>query len=176
MKPWVIKLAVTTGYFVLVTLLRGKTDWAIVGGGFLGIFLIDLLDRLAFITATQPSLPSSTTVRQNLFRLQLKPLFAGWEDFEKSSERTLHNVIFQLALVLLALYALFINASSFVLGLIFGTLIHLLLEQSQEFKKFGNLTRWFFLTTFRPTPSQAFLYLVSFFIVFLILSVQLGGK
>ncbi|MCL5411355.1 MAG: hypothetical protein M1150_01255 [Patescibacteria group bacterium] len=176
MKPWVKKFAIAVIYLIIITFLKGHTDWFFVTGGLTSIFLIDLLDRFSFIFVTEPSLDSSHLIRQNLKKLDFKPLIDGWPDYQQAKERTLHSVLFQTALVIFTFYAVSTAADTLIVGFLFGALIHLWLEQYLDFKKFGTIEHWFFLTGIIPSPTQATVYLIAAGIVFVLLSWQFGVR
>jgi hypothetical protein len=162
-------------FFALITLLkRWFTSpiyllfWA---GGLIGTFLPDL-DHLVYVYISRPNELTSQRVA-SLFNQ--KQYASAFDLLNKTRyERTMpifHTILFQ---VVFAVVAFFLNSSSaslFGTGLVLAILIHLWLDQVQDFFKFGHINNWINNLTFNfnHKNSSFFIFINSIFICLLIL-------
>lgn len=131
--------------FVLLTLLAGKFSPFILSGLLLSTFLFDL-DHLLYAFVMAPEDVVSVGVRERLIKKDFSGMFDYVIDNRHDFIRlTLHNVLFQMILIVLTVYVLSSSSSYFAKGFVVGMMLHSLVDQVGDFVKVGNINPWFWM-------------------------------
>lgn len=172
-------LAVSFFYLLALSVLRFKIDLALVFlwlGGLLGTFLLDI-DHLLYWFVTHPEKEDS---REAKALWQQKGLH-GYRELYQLAQKThyahdrliFHSAVFQVILLVLALYVISSGGSVFGSGLIMSVNLHLLKDEWQDYASRGEgaVNNWLFWQI-RGIPVQKYLklYLVVITLIFTSLS------
>ena len=155
-------------YLAGVTLARWRWDWQILGwwtGGVVGWSLL-VLDRWLWVYWTRPEAQLSYRVR---WLVKQKRIKEAWEEIlrrkEEQDKLAFRSVLFQLAWVGLAFFAVTSTVGLFGKGVVMGVGLHLLYDEWKDYLKSAELLRdWLFWPIKRPVSlkeTRAYLWLMT---------------
>ena len=128
--------------FAAVVLLGGWASIVILAGFVTASFLFDL-DHLLYVYVAAPQHEVSQRVRQYMrereWSAMLNYIITRRHDFR---QLTLHNVLFQLFLLVGAFYVLSSSGSLFAKSFIVGLFAHSVVDQFGDLAKEGTIAAW----------------------------------
>lgn len=147
-------LVVTLIYFLIVSVLRFKFDWTLIGlwtGAAVGTFFLDI-DHLVFWLVTHPERPDSIEAKRILGLTGLKPkvklmqLFGLLENSHLSHNRLIfHSIVGQVILFILGIFVLTSGGSIFSSAFVMAANLHLLKDEWTDFQQNkDHLSDWLF--------------------------------
>lgn len=174
-KEFINHLLALIIFFALVTLLKRWFTSPIYllfwVGGLIGTFLPDL-DHFLYVYIARPNELTSQRVASLISQKQYQNALNLLN--QTRYERTMpifHTILFQFIFALLAFFVTSSSASLLGTGLVLAILIHLWLDQVQDFFKFGNINNWSnnLNLPLNHKSSSFFIFLNTIFIILLIL-------
>jgi len=135
-------LIVTSFYLATIAFAKGSFGTTLFLGGVIGAVLLEIENPLSRIVE-QP---------------KDRPLF--------------HNVFFQLVVLTMAFYTLLLSESDFSFGLIMGLLLHLLLDNINDYFDEERFLRWFWITRDGTSRFTQRIYFTVMLFLFLYFSVM----
>ena len=166
---------VLAGYLLAVSLWRWRWDWEILGwwlGGAVGWWLL-VLDRWVWVYWTRPETQLAHRVRWLVSQRRIKE---AWEEIlrrkEEQDRLAFRSVLFQLAWLGLAFFAVTSTAGMFGKGVVMGVGLHLLYDEWKDYLKSAQLLRdWLFWPVKREVSlKETRFYLILMTVVFGLLS------
>ncbi len=139
---------------------------------FLGLFFGSLfldIDHLLYALFQAPYEFTSQRIKRFFDNKQFKEGIVFL--FETQKERTrlvFHSVLFQVILLVVCFFILTSSLSLFGKGMVLGMMLHLLIDQAEEFLRDGEIKNWFWQFRVKPDKSVQKFYLSFVFLIFLI--------
>lgn len=162
-------------YLVLISLLRWRLDWQLIDwfiGGFVGWGLV-VIDRFVWVYWTRPQAQLSVQVRYFLNNRRFKEAWQVLQERKhEQRELSFRSVLFQLAWVPLAFFALTSTTSMFGQALVMAIGLHLLYDEWKDYLRSPEYLRsWLFWQIKRTVSLQEQkIYLWTMSAVFLLLT------
>ncbi len=139
-------------------------------GGIFGTFLPNL-DHAIYAFFLRPhELTSQRFVAFIKNRKFIEALALMQTTRDERQKLIFHSSLFQIFFVIFAFWVISSSGSLFGRGLVTAFLIHLFVDQAQDFQKRGNIKNWFQGINLNLTKDQEVLYLVSNLLIILVVS------
>ena len=137
-------------WLVIVSFLRWPPTLALIWlwlGGLVGMFLLEI-DHLFYLLLIRPYELTSLRLRRLLDQHRFKEALVLLVDTRQERIKlSFHHALFQVVLLVLALFVLTSTISLFGAGLVMGMILHLLKDELGDlFVREEHLRRWLFWT------------------------------
>ena len=140
------RLLVVAIYLGVGTLLGFRNGLGLIGwwlGGLIGFYLLDI-DHLLDVYFLHPESESSRQVKEAMKSRRWKQVWRGLLATREQRKRLiLHSVIFQVVVLVLAVYVVTSGSGMWSRGLVLGFGLRILSEQVREFMATGKMDSWF---------------------------------
>ena len=163
-KQAFVYISFLVSFFLFISLYRNWLDlyyWLFWLGGVVGMILPEL-DHIIYVFFSNPQEVTSQRVRFLCLNKQLKR--CGWLLLSTGRERTgliFHSILFQLIFFILTFWVMTSSASLFGKGMVLAFSLHLVLDQTNQLLKKGDLSDWFRQTPIRLDGKQTKIFLLS---------------
>lgn len=170
-KDLISHLIVLFGFFFFVSLFRGWLSFLYLPFWLGGVFgsILPHADHYVNIYFVNPDTELSRYAKAVLSQRSIRKfIILVHSTTEQQKGLIFHTVLFQVLFVIFAFLIVTSTASLFGRGLVFGFLIHLLVDEVKHYKKFGNLDAWMENINFKLDVKDQMWYMVGNGLVLLI--------
>lgn len=169
-KELTINIIFAAAYFLLITLLRnwfGLLYWPFWLGGLLGVFL-PLVDYLinVYVVRSDGNLSEAATKLTDRSSV-MKNLNQMAKTRVEHKDLIFHTAYFQIIFIIFTYWMMTSSTSLFGMGLALSFLLHLLIDQLNDFTELGTIKHWFTKLAVNLSRRDEKLYLLAnvFFLI-----------